>query len=393
MDRNQLERRLREIREPAPRPELQARLEQGIPDSLRRPESRRIPGRLVMVTRLATVAAALAGIVWLGFALVFGPASTPTYAAMLEPVLQATDRAGAVHVVLRVLAAEGEDFSFVNLDGDLTEVEAWIEMPRSPGQAARARIDKPDRIRCFDGKEIVEYHPNDNEAYRAAEGGPIDVDLFWPAAWVRYLLSIPGSDVEIVSREESGGLGRVVLRQKGVPTAPREPAFLGEFDRETEVEWDLDTDLLRGLRRFVRVGGERRLFSESVSIEYVPSIDDAVFRVELPEDVRWAGVKEAPAELLALGPREVANELFEAARKGDRATLEMLCPSPATVDFLLEERHRPQALLFLGDPFRAGEYAGVYVPYRVRLARGVKQHNLALRNDNPERRWVYDGGI
>jgi hypothetical protein len=65
------------------------------------------------------------------------------------------------------------------------------------------------------------------------------------------------------------------------------------------------------------------------------------------------------------------------------------------VDWLLEEAHRPTELLFLGEPFRGGRYPGVYVPYRVRFGKEgqVKEFNLALRNDNPQRRWVYDGGI
>ena len=39
----------------------------------------------------------------------------------------ATERAGAVHLVVRMLGRDGEDFSFVNLKGEMTEVEAWIE--------------------------------------------------------------------------------------------------------------------------------------------------------------------------------------------------------------------------------------------------------------------------
>ena len=66
------------------------------------------------------------------------------------------------------------------------------------------------------------------------------------------------------------------------------------------------------------------------------------------------------------------------------------------VDWLLEERHRSAELLFVGEPFRAGDYPGVYVPFRVRFGEGrgdVREFRLALRNDNDQRRWVYDGGI
>ncbi|MFQ5767193.1 MAG: hypothetical protein ACE5ID_04340 [Acidobacteriota bacterium] len=345
-----------------------------------------------MATRFAAVLAALAGCGWLLFSLLVGAGSTPAYAAMLQPVFNATGQAGAVHVVLRMLARQGEDFPYVDLDGELSDVEAWIQMPDDGGRPARARIDRPDRVRSFDGRQVTEYHPASNEAFRG-EAGSMDISLFWPAAWVEQILNTPTAGVEIVSYHESGGTGRLVLRQQGAPTGPRAPAFLGEFDRETEVEWDLATHRLTGLRRWVDVNGQRRLFSQAISIEYLPSIDDGVFHLELPSGVRWGGVKEAPMAFLELGPRSAALALFHAAREGDRETLELLCPSPATVDFLLDPRHRPDKLLFLGDPFRSGNYPGVYVPYKVSFPGGIKKHNLALRNDNPQRRWVFDGGI
>jgi hypothetical protein len=40
------------------------------------------------------------------------------------------------------------------------------------------------------------------------------------------------------------------------------------------------------------------------------------------------------------------------------------------------------------------EYGGVYVPYEFRLKDGtVKKWNLAIRCDNPEGRWYWDGGM
>jgi hypothetical protein len=344
------------------------------------------------MAKFAAGAAMLAGIVWVSTFLIFGPGTPPTYAAMLEPVARATDQVDAVHVVLRMLTREGEDFSYVNLEGKLSEVEAWIEWPRVPGDSGKARIDKPDRIQCFDGAETVSYHPGRNEAYRGSGSG-IDLDLFWPAAWVRHMRNIPSPQVEVLMQEQTGGRGRLLLRQHGSPTASREPAFLGEFDRETEIEWDLKSHLLLGLRRWIYDGGERRLFSELVSIDYLPSIEEGVFEIDLPEDVRWGGVKEAPLELLDLGPREMARELFDAARRGDRNTVELLCPSPAVVDWLLEKQNRPTKVLFIGEPFRSGEYPGIYVPYKVRFGAEIKDHNLAVRNDNPQNRWVFDGGI
>jgi hypothetical protein len=345
-----------------------------------------------MFAKLAATAAMIGGVVWVSVMMLVGPASPPLLAAVLEPIIVATEKAGAVHLVVRMLGRDGEDFSFVNLRGEMTEVEAWLEWPRVPGGQGRARVEKRDRIRQFDGTETVVYFPERNEAYRFESAG-VNLELFWPAAWVRYIQNRPTPGVEIVSHDESAGRGRLLLRERGADTSPLGPTFLGGFDRETEIEWDLKTNLLLGLKRWVYDDGERRLFSELVSIEYLDTLSAETFKLELPEDVRWGGVKLASIELLDLGPREVADELFDAAGRGDRERVETLCPSPAMVDWLMDKNNQPTEILYIGEPFRAGEYAGVYVPYKIRFGEEIREHNLALRNDNPENRWVYDGGI
>jgi hypothetical protein len=346
--------------------------------------------------RIATVTVAasamIAAAVWIGI----GPGGTSTtFAAALDPVLQATDGARAVHVVLRMLTRQGEDFSYVNLGGRPQQVEAWIEWPHEPGDTGRARVDKRDRIYVFDGRTTTIFHPLRNDALKMT-GRRFGHELFWPAAWVRQILNRPGGGVEILEHEEVGDTGRLVIRERGADVAPLEPSFLGDFDRETEIVWDLDTKLLTDLRRWVLADGERVLFSEVVSIDYLAGIDDAVFDLTLPDDVRWGGVAQGPVELLDLGPREVAEQFFEAALEGDRERLELFCGSPATLDRLLEEDNRPTEILYVGAPFRAGNYPGVFVPYKVRFGTGwrsVRSHNLALRNDSDPHRWVVDGGI
>ena len=399
MNEKELKRRLRAIREPAPPPGLRTRLEQGIPDPVRRPESRWSPERMWSMARLGGLTAALVVIVaaawWLAAGFLSGPAGpSAAFAAVLEPVVRATGDTGAVHLVMRMRTREGEDFSFVNLAGDMQKVEAWLQWPRLSGDPARARMEKGDRIYCFDGKETIFYHPRRREALRRPGPG-VDFDLLWPAAWVKTIQNTPAGGVEVVTHDERGGRGRLVLREKGRSTEPLVPSFLGDFDRDTEVVWDLATHRLLGLRRWVYHGGERRLFAELVSIEYLPEIAAERFHLDLPDGIRWAGVLQAPPEMASLGPREVAIHLFEAARRGDRTTLELLVPSPSMVSFMLDERNRPTQIVFIGEPFHAGQYGGVYVPYKAWFGKApsfLREFNLALKNDNEQHRWVLDGG-
>jgi len=336
-------------------------------------------------------AAAFVAVAWLLVGLFIVPTTTPVLAA-LDPVLRATGAGEMAHVVLQVRTREGEDFSFVDPDARPMRVEAWIEWPGLPGVSGRLRVEKRDRVLTFDGSQSVLHRVAAREAYRR-DGPAIDTSLFWPAAWVRYLRHLPPDGVEVLELVEESGEGRMLLREPGVETAPREPAFLGEFERETEVVWDLETLRLTSLRRWVYRDGERVLFSETESIDYPAAVDSALFEPDLPADVRWGGVEQGPVELLDLGPREVAGLFFDAASRGDRALLELLCPSPAAVDWLLDEDRRPIVVERIGEPYRTGAYAGVYVPYAVRFGGELRQHPLALRNDNPQHRWVTDGGL
>jgi hypothetical protein len=48
----------------------------------------------------------------------------------------------------------------------------------------------------------------------------------------------------------------------------------------------------------------------------------------------------------------------------------------------------------IGEPFKSGLYPGEFVPYEIKFKNGeVKKMNLAVRNDNPNKVWIVDGGF
>ena len=60
----------------------------------------------------------------------------------------------------------------------------------------------------------------------------------------------------------------------------------------------------------------------------------------------------------------------------------------------LEARYGGLAIIAAGKAVRSGKYPGFFVPCKVRLANGeTEKLMLALRNDNPERCWLVDGGL
>ncbi len=51
-------------------------------------------------------------------------------------------------------------------------------------------------------------------------------------------------------------------------------------------------------------------------------------------------------------------------------------------------------IISIGEPFQSGLYPGWFVPYEIELKSGeIKKWNLAVRNDNPAKRYMFDGGI
>ncbi len=395
-----LARQLRAVRDPNPPLDLADRLEKTIPGSFRQRE--RMAGRMFTMAKIGATAAAVMAFVWGALAFLSGPTGPGvSVAAMLDQVARASGSAPAVHIVMRVLSRQGEDFSFVDLGGEPQTFEAWIEMPGAgDGMSSvevthgRARVTKGDRVRACDGRETIAWFPSWGEAIRS-EGCAVEVETFWPAAWVRQLMAAATvAGAEVHGPVEERGTARLILREPGVGVSGRAKAFLQEFNRETELTWTLGNNRLTGLRRWVLEGG-RHLVAETVTIEYLDAADDAMFRLDLPADVRWVTLREAPEALAELGPRDVARRFFEAAIAGDRDTLGVLGASPHFVESVLGMGFK--AVVSIGEPFRTGLYPGVYVPYEVRARQGdaarTVKYNLALRDDNPQHRWVFDGGI
>jgi RNA polymerase sigma factor (sigma-70 family) len=98
------------------------------------------------------------------------------------------------------------------------------------------------------------------------------------------------------------------------------------------------------------------------------------------------------------GPQQVAQAFFDALGKGDWQTVAQLCPPGTRVAEIFNDRVKEEltglAVVNLGKPFTQAGYPGVFVPYEIRFKNGeLKKFRLAVRQDNPERRWYWDGGL
>lgn len=398
-----LEKRLRNLHDSLPPQELARRLERDIPSGLADasgalgPGSVPPPGRrmrlLLTAASLGVAAVAVAAWLVIGVAGV-GTADAQMLSAVLAPVLEATANVQAVHVVVEMRVREGETLGYVNVRGGLKPVEAWL-VQSSDGRVYRARADKGDRVWIFDGKGHLAFYRRLHEARRDTG---FDYEILWPAGWLRDLLTAPPDDVEILEREGDAAEGRILVAQKGIGGEPHQPVFWPQFDRETEITWGPPDGRLTSLRRWVRVSGRRLAYLETSLVEYLPSIEEEVFHLDLPEDVRWVGLaplsQDSVREQERMGPRDAVVKIFQAATGHDRETLEQFIESPALVDWFLTHEID---VVSVGEPVQIGGYPGYLVPYVVRVRWGgifhyTKRHRFAIRNDNREKRWTWDGG-
>ena len=118
-------------------------------------------------------------------------------------------------------------------------------------------------------------------------------------------------------------------------------------------------------------------------------------------------------------PAEVAQTFFGALARGDWAEAAKYCPPGVNVEGF-KKFYAGMEVISLGKPFKArisiaallelqpnlrSQFKGmgnqkdfqgpqVYVPYEIRLKNGsIKKWQLAIRCDNPEHRWYFDGGM
>ena len=96
--------------------------------------------------------------------------------------------------------------------------------------------------------------------------------------------------------------------------------------------------------------------------------------------------------------KQIAREFFEAMGKGDWKEIDKLCPPGFPLSAQLNDQTKTMLngleLVSLGNPFTKPGYPQVWVPYEIRFKTGeTKKFNLALRQDNPEHRWYFDGGL
>ena len=100
------------------------------------------------------------------------------------------------------------------------------------------------------------------------------------------------------------------------------------------------------------------------------------------------------ARYAAMTAEGAARAFFEACGRGDWEEVGKFCAGITPFDEKFKEWMTGVTVVTLGDPFTRPGFAATFVPYEIRFKSGeTKKFNLAIRRDNPQGRWMFDGGL
>ncbi len=346
-----------------------------------------------------TIAASLLVAVLLLWGLIPHRASA---AEIMAQAIEAISHLQSVYMKVNIRTLPRDNFEYIGLDRDFVPHELWEQFTDPP----KWRIEKPGRVVVMDGTQMkMLIRPN--MAVKGRPGSGL-------VQWLRCLLTPDRLlDAQMQSSQQNNWPVTIAYevgqdaREKILLTVEAKAQgdyakdwtknkSISDSDNRRVYHFDAETKLLEGLQVYVHKPDKDVLVLDVVQIEYNKPIDPAVFDLKLPDDVHWY----QPPQVLPdnwryeqMSPEQTARAFFQAMSGGDWDEVDKLAQGmqlpQKTKDYLTGLE-----IISIGTAFKSGQYPGLFVPYEIRFRDGhTKKFNLAVRNDNPAKRYVVDGGF
>ena len=170
-----------------------------------------------------------------------------------------------------------------------------------------------------------------------------------------------------------------------------------ESDNRREYVFDSKTKLIQGLKIYLLDKKKETLIFKLDHIEYNTVIDPATFTISLPEGINWSvlDLNVTNANLSSISSKKAAELALEGLSKKDFDTNKELWSEYNFVMLkLIASRYAGLQVIEIGEPFKSGLYPGEFVPFEFKDRDGIiHKWKLAIRNDNPHKVWMVDGGL
>jgi len=305
-------------------------------------------------------------------------------------------------IKLKVRTVAHDNFELIGTDYQ------WVDhtITKSFENPGKWRIDKGERVVVFDGVNQYLWMPNFDEGIKA---GPKAGFI----SWMRILLD----PQDILSREQKAAKERnskVTMDQNGdetimTITSNARGNFINDYgknktieesDNRREYTFDSNTKLLKGLKIYILHGKKETLIMETEHIDYDIPVDPSLFVINLPQGIEWKELttdKYSSERFRNITSKRAAELFFQGIANNDWKLVGETCDffnNPSEKVKKVKEEFGGLTVIKIGEPFKSGLYRGVFVPYEIKFKSGkVKKYNLAVRNDNPNKMWVVDGGF
>jgi hypothetical protein len=370
-------------------------------DSLERATSARMLAarmslwRKIMNSPITKLAAAAVIIIAIAISATVWNKSIPTASASAVQVLtdaaKAVEDVKSIHIKARMRTLPGDNFGMIGLKYDFVPIEMWKKVDDKG--VVLWKVDKPGRVIVANADSTIMFmRPN-----QAVKERPFPIGSF--DTWYGHIMNVDGlidnalkttmnrSNDQLCMQIESAAQGDYTndyLKNK----------FISDSDHKKVYRFDAQTKLLKGFEVFVHTDKEDVLIFEVNDIEYNPQLDDGLFTLDLPKDVIWSEQpKDIGDKYRQMTPKEMAEAFFKTCSEENWDEFLKFWPMSA-VDNNLKSYLGGLQVISLGEPFKSGQYPGWFVPYEIKMKDGtIRKHNLAVRNDNPAKRYVFDGGL
>ena len=329
---------------------------------------------------------------------------TPAYAARkyFGSAVAAMSDLRTFRMELRVRTRPHENFSFTDPRLDFVPHTVTVEY----GDTLRWRVEKPGRAAFDDGTTVRMWLSGAGQGFFAPTGGLNAVEeleiLLDPRLLMlseqRHAAHTKGANYEV---DEEGPTVRLRVVMPAQGDFRQSDYVLNSSISESNTLREYRFDKASGRLTEVRItalltGGDRVVLSESDRIAYDEPVDRAALTA-VPGGIEWIDLSCGPSgnRLAGISAREAATRILKAMNSWDETLLdEAFCYYGAQVRELLKSVYKGAVILSVDKPVRSGDYAGIFVPCEILRADGKSDRlMMALRNDNPEKSWVVDGGF
>jgi hypothetical protein len=362
------------------------------------------------ITKLATAAVIIVAVV---LTVNIFHKSIPTASAtelLLEEAIDAVSDVWSVYMKARMRTLPGDNLSLIGLNYDFVPIEMWKRTDENG--LLQWRVEKPGRVLLMDGqKTTMLIRPNHGVLMEK----PLPLGCF--DSWSGLLLNVselldselqnaknnPDRDV-FLHHENIEGQNKIILEVEVAADVPEgdylRNSFITDSDHLKVYQFDAKTKLLEGLQVYVHTEDKDVLIFEITDIEYNTEFDDNIFVLDLPGNMTWYGEPKKLSDnekYEKMTPKEAAEAFFRACAEENWDEVLKFWPG-SQIDDRVKESLGGLTIISIGEPFQSKGYArdglGWFVPYEIRLKSGVvKKFNLAIRKDNPAKRFVFDGGL